>query len=154
MVTDFYGTILDELSKAFEIDPLKPDENNTCLLRFANGFEVYIEMEQGEKHVLIGSTLGPVAAGRYREDVFRNALIANAQPYPRYGTFAYSKEADSLALFELIPIENLTGAKVAEVIAPLIQKGVIWKETLERGDVPKISIPGTSTTPSSGMFGL
>ena len=49
MVSGLYESILKEFSKTLKIEPLEPDENNTCLLKFANGLEVYLEMDKGDK---------------------------------------------------------------------------------------------------------
>lgn len=151
MVTDMYGALLQELGHALKINNLHPDRNNTCLITLTNGVSVYVELDKAKEYLLIGTEIGTVAPGRYRENVFREAMKANGLPYPRYGTFAFSKQANKLILFEKLHVIDLTGARVASILNPLAEKAKIWKEAITRGDVPTVSTVKTSQT---GMFGL
>lgn len=152
MVAGLYESILKEFSQSLQIETLEPDENNTCLIRFANGVEVYLELDKEGENLIIGCNLGEVSVGRYRENLFRLALASNALPFPRYGTFAYSNQSNSLVLFETILAKDLHGDQVAEFIAPFVQKALLWKQAIEKNDIPTVSLP--STGGSSGMFGL
>ena len=72
-------------------------------------------------------------------------------PGIRHGVFAYSKQTDHLILFEMFNLRELTGAKVAEFIPLFLQKAKLWKEALEKSDIPaSTSYAGKS----SGIFGL
>jgi Tir chaperone protein (CesT) family len=153
MVSGLYEAILKEFSHTLKIETLEPDENNTCLIRFANGLEVYLEMDKGGENLIIGSELGVIPVGGYRENLFRLALASNNAPFPRFGTFAYSNQTESLVLFDILPSKDLRGEQVAEYIAPFVQKAIVWKKAIEKGEIPAISLPGTAG-PSSGMMGL
>ena len=83
--------------------------------------------------------------GRYRENVFRMALAANALPYPRFGTFAYSNQTNSLVIYETLPAKDLRGDQVAEFIAPFVQKAIVWKQAIEKGEIPQVNAPSTSS---------
>lgn len=153
MVTGLFGSILDELSAALKIAKLEPDKNNTCLLRFANGLEVYLEMDKAEKNLVICTSVGQLPMGKYRENLCKAALAANALPYPRFGTFAFSEQANSLVLFEQFPSNNLHGDKVAEFLAPHVEKANAWRESIKRNEVPIITPPAAKGVPS-GLLGL
>ena len=153
MVSGLYSSILKEFSETLKIEELEPDEHNTCLIQFANGVQVYLEMDSADKNLIVGTNIGEIPRGPYRERIFRAALAENALPFPRYGTFAFSKQANSLVIFEQIPAQDLHGDQVAEFIAPFVQKAHAWKEAIEKGEVPAVNQPG-SPPPSSGMLGL
>ncbi len=152
MVSGLYESILKEFSQTLNIEALEPDDNNTCLIRFANGLEVYLEMDKKEENLIIGSNLGEVPVGAYRENIFRLALASNTQPFPRFGTFAFSNQSNSLVLFETLIAKDLHGDQVAEFIAPFVQKAQLWKQAIEKGEIPSVSL--ASSGGSSGMFGL
>jgi hypothetical protein len=155
MVSDAYEAILSELSEALKIPALKPDPNNSCLIRLESGLEVQIEPDTNLENLLIGTNIAQVPPGAFRTNVFKEALKHNALPPPTPGTFAWSRKADQLVLFTDIPMKNLTGAKVAELLIPFAATAIKWGEALKAGQVPRIEIASSASTPSSGgLFGL
>lgn len=154
MVSDFFGTLLQELGRAIDIPKLKPDVNNSCIIRFRKqgDIRVQIELDPEGTNVIIGTDLGNVAPGRYRESIFIEALKSNGIT-PRHGIFAYSRKADHLVLFEKMPIQELTGDKVADFLKLFLEKAKVWKEALSRNEVPVVVTAHTSR-PMGGIFGL
>lgn len=153
MVTDFYGSLLEELGKILEIPDLHPDRNNSCQIVLKNGLSLQLEFDRSGQFIIIGADLGVVPPGRYRENLFREALKANDMPYPIHGTLAYSKKSDRLILFEKLRSHELTGESIAAELVPFSEKAIIWKEALERSDVP-IANQAFNAQRSTGMFGL
>lgn len=154
MVTDLFGAILQELGDALKmVHPgLQADENHTCLLKLKGDILIQIEIDRSGKYLIMGSELGAISPGRYRENLLTEAMKANAMPHPRYGTLAYSHHTDQLALFEMLSLRNLTGSKVAEFMMLFSAKAMLWKEALQRGEVPVIA--PTSNKSSPNIFGL
>lgn len=154
MVTDFFGTFLQELGALLQIPDLHPDANNSCLIKFKDDLLVQLELDRQGQYLIVGSNLGEVPVGRYRENLFIEALKANGLPtFPHYGTFAYSKHANQLVLFEMFPVRDLSSAKLGEFLPKYIEKAKIWKEAIARGDVPIISTAAPAGK-TMGMFGL
>lgn len=154
MVTDFFGTFLQELGAILQVEDLHPDANNSCLIKFKDDIRVQLEIDRQGQYLLLGSNLGEVPIGRYRENLFTEALKANGLPtLPRYGIFAYSKHANQLVLFEMFPIRELSSAKLGEFLPKYVEKAKIWKDAIARGDVPIISV-ATPSGKTMGMFGL
>lgn len=154
MIIDNFGMLLQELATILKIDPLIPDSHNTCLVRFKEGVNVQLEPDKGGVNLLIGAQLGTVPPGRYREDIYREALRANGLPLPRVGTLAYSRQADALVLFELMPLKDLTGTKLADFLQSFLAKALIWQEALIKGEVPVIDSTYATGRRGGGMFGL
>lgn len=153
MVSDLFGTLLQELSILLKIPDLHADANNSCLIKFKDETLVQIEIDHSGEFLIVGSDLGAVPTGRYRENLFAEALKANGLQHPRYGTFAYSKQSDRLVIFEMLRLKELTGMKVAEFLTPFLVKAKLWNEAISKGDIPIVS----ATSPSgrtAGMFGL
>ncbi len=156
MVSNLFESLLQELGKAMSIPNLTADSNNSCLIAFESGIEVQIEPYERDEYLLLVIDLGQVPSGRYREDVFKEALKSNGLPNPRFGTFAYSEQSDHLLLFDMLSLRELNGEKIATALEPLIEKAQRWKESLERGDIPLADNSMTSgfTGGAGGIFGL
>lgn len=152
MVTDFFGSMLQELAKALQLAKLEPDTHNSCTIKFKGGLHLQLEIDRSEMNLIIAADLDTIPAGKFREDVFREALRSNGLPPPNVGIFAYSKQTDHLVLFEMHPIKDLNGIRVAELLSPLIDKARIWKEAISRGEIPH----GISSKAQAGggIFGL
>src|SRR5262245_58766423 len=99
MVTDLFGALLQELGDSLEKADLHPDRNNSCLIRMKGGQEIQFELDRSSQFLIVGADLGAVPPGKYRENLFREALKANDMPHPIHGILAYSKKTDHLVLF-------------------------------------------------------
>lgn len=157
MITDKFGNLLQELGQVLKAT-LKPDKHDACVLRFKNGIQVQLEADSRGEKVVIAADLGQVPQGRFRENVFREALKANGLPPPRNGIFAYGKKTESLVLCENLSLEELSGQKLADFLLHFTQKAELWKNSIARGEVPsfmgnELSFGQTAAQPG-GLFGL
>lgn len=152
MVKDLYGSLLEELGRALQITDLHPDRNNSCLIRLKNGLQLQVEIHPKTESLLLGCDLGDLPPGRFRVDLFREALRANGLPYPQHGILAYSQKSDHLILFEFLPLKDLTGDKIADEVTPFAEKALLWKNGIANNEVPVVTFAGAR--PSMGMFGL
>jgi hypothetical protein len=155
MVTDFFGALLKEIGALTAMPGLAPDENNTCLIKFKGDILVQIEVARDENHVIVGSNLGEVSVGSYRNNLFEAALKTNGlpQPRPRAGTLAFSQYAGQLVLFELFNSKDVTGQAIADFLPSFLEKVKVWKEAIARGDTPVVATTFVPK-PLGGMFGL
>lgn len=156
MVAAAFDTLLNELGTVLNIKGLALDENNTCLIRFPTGLEVYIEPStRGDEQVIVYTKIGELPMGRYREDVLREALKANGYPYPRYGTFAFSENNQQLILFQKLPMKHLTGDRLADFLNILMKRALAWKDEISHNNVPLASTLETAgpSARKRGFFG-
>lgn len=147
-------TILQELARTafLSIKDLKPDRNQSCLIRLPTGIEFQMESDTDDSHLLVGCDLGDVAAGRYREQLFRHALQSNGKPYPRHGTFAYSTKTEHLILFDSLIYDELTGDKLALYLEKFIQKALLWKNAINSNDIPQDD--DLAPSPTANIFNM
>lgn len=151
MVSGLYEGLLEELGRSLGLT-LFPDENYSCLIRLPNKLEVQVEMDPSGKKMVLGTYLGQLPPGRYREMVFYEALRMNGMPPPHVGTFAYSNKMDKLVLFRWIDLHEMTGEKIAKMLKPFSERAVYWRDAIAAGQVPVVE--GISLQEHSGMFGL
>ncbi len=154
MVTDMFGTLLQELGQSFGNIQLRPDQNNSCLIRLKEGISIQLELDRACQFLILGCTLGTLIPGKYRENIFHEALKANDMPYPLHGILGFSQKTGNLALFEKINVRDLNGEKIAAEIIPFVEKAIVWSEALIRNEIPAISQAYTSERGGGGMFGL
>lgn len=155
MVTDRFGMLLEEVGKILEVPDLHSDTHNSCLIKFKEGIEVQIEIDKHtEDFLIIGTDLGEIPAGKYRENIFLEALKANGMPYPRWGNFAYSAQTQHLMLFEMLSLHDLTGGQIASFLSQFLLKAKAWKDALATGNMPPLTITEGSLAKPGGIFGL
>jgi hypothetical protein len=107
MVTDKFGTVLEELGKIYQTK-LTPNQRGGCLIRYKNGLS--IQLESDGDYVMLACEIAQMSQGRYRENIFREALKANglapSATNPRSGVFAYGKKNESLVLNDRFLLEQ------------------------------------------------
>src|SRR5262245_28591576 len=155
MIQDTFSALLGELGTILKIR-LNADQNNSCKIKYKSGLTLQIDFDAASDRVIFVSSLGTPGPGRYRENIFREALKANGLPPPKYGIFAYSKKQEALVLYDSLPMKELTGQKLADFLAPFCQRAEAWSSAISRNEIP--SFTGTEFTfgkaGGTGMFGL
>ena len=152
MVTDRFGALIEELATATKMK-LVPDSHGAVMIRYKDKLQVYIEPDALGETVQLLIEIGGPGEGKYRETVLREALRANGQPFPRFGTFAYAQKKESLGVFEIVLMEDLTGVRLAELIAQLSERARVWRDSISRGEVPPVQSSASSVR-SEGFMGL
>ncbi len=156
MVTDRFGTLVEELGKVLKIK-LSADSNGCCMIRYKSGIEVCLEPTADGRNVMIAIEVCEIPPGRFRENILREALKANGLPLPRKGVFAFSKKKDTLILYDQLLVEELTGEKLMDFLIPIQQKAEMWKAAISNGEVPSFSANELTfgrKSAGSGMLGL
>jgi hypothetical protein len=147
---DRFEEILKELGRIIDV-PLHPDKNRLCKLNVSNALHVQIESDENKERILIASFICDIPAGKFRENILKDALKANYL-YPRIGTLAYSERNNRLTLFEYAPYSNLNGEKFADILAQFIERANSWRIAIERGQTaPQTEIIGK---PDRSVFGI
>lgn len=129
--------LLEELSKLLKT-PLKVDEHHTCKIRIKDKLDFYIELDRSQQDVIVGVLLASLPAGKYREQILKEALISNGEIPPSGSIFAYSKRQNGLVLFEKMPLQDLSADRLFTRLEELFKLALPWKEALERSEVPRI----------------
>jgi hypothetical protein len=153
MVSSQFGALLKEFESVFNIQ-LEPDENNSCLINLGVGISVQIEMDRYGK-LLIGSRLGAVHMGRFRDNLIRQALKSNDSTPHSTGILGFSQKSNQLILFAKLDPLQLNHHQIINLLPLFINKAKLWKEAIEKGEVPDITAANTASNKQpSGLFGL
>ena len=147
MSTGALEHILDEIGESIGVS-LQANDNNTCYVSIPGGCDIQMEiLEDGENFLLIAE-IGSIPLGKYREDIFKESLRFNGMPQPQVGFFAYSETDDTLNLLEIFPLKGLTGNRVSEIIPAFTNKAMVWKEAIQRGEIPQMTAETLSAAAS------
>lgn len=141
---DKFEELLKELSPLIGTD-LVPDKLSTCLLVFENSAKIQLELDRSGDNLLIGSSLGEVPPGKYREQLLIEALKSNKAPH--HGILAFSLKKQTLILFLKLPFDGVGATNLFTLLQEMSKKAEIWQTALQRGALPP-QAPGSSSEPS------
>lgn len=127
--------VIQTLKEKIEI-PLELDGYGGCMILLDESMPLHIESEPSMEKILIMAEIGEIPGGAFRENVFRVALRANAEPPPRFGIFAFSPQNDHLILFEYLPLRPLTPESLLGFLEFFVEKAKEWHENIKTGQIP------------------
>lgn len=146
-------SLLKELGEKIGIPNLEPTSNNNLTLTLKGNNDVVLQQHKTQPYLIISFEIAEIPAGRYRENILREALKFNGLNQLHKGVFAFSKKNQKLFLFEMLPLEEISADQVNTIMQSLSEKVTVWKEALQRGDIPNIG--NTSQAQSGGgLFGI
>jgi len=128
---DRFEEFLKNLGQVINV-PLHPDKHRACLLNINNVLRVQLEFDEKKDRILIAAFVSDVSAGKFRENILKEALKANTL-YPRVGTLAYSERNNQLALFEYGYFPYLIPEKMADLLSQFIQRADAWRTAIQSG---------------------
>lgn len=147
-----FEDLIRELGAYMDI-PLVSDQHQSCLLHFPqDDVSVQIELNTNADQILIGTQLGTLQAGPYREQILAKAMRMNGIAQTRRGTLAYSEKNNALVLFQFLPLADMNGEKLFHFLQLFIEHASIWKKALTAHDIPFVE--GDALPETSRLFGL
>lgn len=148
-----FENLIHELGKAMGIT-LHPDTHQSCRIHFpADQLSIQIDLDTNADQILIGTQLGTLSPGTYREQIFVQAMRVNGTSITPRGILAYSEKNDTLVLFQFLYLAFLDGSKLYDFLQLFREHAKVWKEAIEHGDVPVIEEEVRSPN-SERMYGL
>ncbi|MCH9626382.1 MAG: hypothetical protein S4CHLAM2_00020 [Chlamydiales bacterium] len=147
-----FEDLIRALGKEMDIT-LEPDAHQSCLLTFPKeNLSIQIDLDTSADQILIGSQLGEVPPGAYRERVFTQAMRVNGASTTPRGILAYSEMNGTLILFQFLSLAALDGSKLNGFVQLFREHAKAWKEALGQGELP--SLEEDVQPPGDPMFGL
>ena|ERR1700733_12304948 len=149
---DPFENLIRELGILMDVE-LHPDSHQSCLITFTqDGVAIQIDLDTHADRLLIGTQLGRITPGPYRERIFLQALRTNGTSQTPRGILAFSEKNDSLVLYQFLTLALLNGAKLHQFLQLFHEHAKVWQKTLVTGDIP--TIQEEVSTSRIGMFGL
>ncbi len=146
-----FEELIRELSTHMGI-PLQPDQHQSCLITYREDqLAIQIDLDTNADRILIGSQLGRITPGSYRDKIFLEGLRSNGIAHKPRGILAFSEKNDTLILYQFLELSHLSGEKLHQFLLLFRENAVIWKRALERGEIPQLVVESSR---GSGMYGL
>lgn len=147
-----FEDLIRELSFQMEVT-LHPDTHQSCLIAFPqDNLSIQIDLDMNADHVIVGTQLGRITPGAFREKIFIQAMRANGTSLIPKGILAFSEKNDSLVLYQFLNLNYLNGEKLYNFLQLFKEHAKVWKNALSTGDIP--AIHEENNTRESRMFGL
>lgn len=137
MVSSQFEEILKDFEPFFNCS-LKPDANDSCLIKMTSGVNIQIELNSYGS-LIIGCRIAALQMGRFREQVIQEALKANSCSSPFSGSFGYSSKSQNLILFIIVDPKELEVNKILDLMQLFTTKAQLWVEALAKGELPVLS---------------
>ena len=141
MISQF-EELLHDLSKVFDLN-LQIDRQNACSIQIHPRLIIQLQLDVSQENLWIFAKLIELPPGKFRENVLKEALKANALPDPRIGVLSYLANANQLALFQKYPLKILSGERLSGCLGAFVEMADSWIEAISRGQSAPPSPPGT-----------
>jgi len=134
---DRFEEIVKELGAIVNL-PLHLDKQGRVRLNVNQLFSVQLEFEPDKERILIASFLCEMPPGKFRENLFKECLKTNFF-VPTIGILGLSQRNNQLVLFDYLPIQKLTGQKLADFLTIFFQKADLWRTAVQTGVLTPIT---------------
>ncbi len=149
-MSDQFQELLNELGKVFHLS-LAVDKHHACSIQIQEHLTIQLQLDMAQENLCLFSKIIEIPPGKFRENVLREALKANALPDPRIGIFAYMAASNHLALFQSYPIEMLNGERLSGFLGAFIEYGDSWHKAILNG---QSAPPSSAASSLPNPFGL
>jgi len=129
---DRFQELLWDLGEIIEV-PLHVDKNHACRILLDEKLPVHLEMAEEKNELLVAAFLSEIPPGRFRENVLKETLKANATHHS-FGTFAYIEKINTLVMQKYLSVESLSGEKLADFLESFIAEADSWRDAISNGN--------------------
>ncbi len=126
-----FEELLQALGNVFHL-ALHIDHSNACSIQI-HGHVIQLQLDVAQENLWVFSKLIEISPGKFRENVLRETLKANALPDPRSGTFGYVAATNHLALFQRYPLKILNGERLAGLMGAFLETADSWHNAIAAG---------------------
>jgi len=148
-MTDRFEQLLLQLGPLFGLK-LHPDKIGGCSIAITPSIKVQLQLDLVQENLFLFSKIIEIPPGKFRENVLRDALKANAFPDPLSGILCYLPTPNELCLYQSYPVLILNGERLAGLVGAFVEMAESWHHAIKNGQ----SSPNLSRPPSSPPFGF
>lgn len=116
------------------------DKNRACSIIFDEKIILQLELDENLENLIVFSSVCPLAPGKFRENVFLEALKENNK-FPYIAIFAYYEADNSLAMCNYLPFDTLNPEILSSYLSTFIDLAFLYQEAISRGQTSPILKP-------------
>lgn len=144
-----FEALLQELSSLIGID-LHVDNHGACCVQIKDSMKVQVEMDK-KNNIVLFAFLGEVGPGKFREEILKEGLKANAQLLPG-GIIGFSGLNNQLSCHRLLDHEMPRAQEILDALTIFIDYALQWQTSLqEEKTAPGFLASAPSTPPPFGI---
>jgi hypothetical protein len=129
---DRFSELLLGLGKELNLS-LVEDEFRACSIS-TPPLTIHLELDPSQEQLFLFSKIIELPPGRFRENIFEEALKANDLNDPRPGIFGYLAKSNHLTLHQVYPVLILNGERLSGLFSAFFELGRNWHEAISRGN--------------------
>lgn len=137
MISQF-EELLHELGQMFELE-LRIDRHNACSLQIHGRITIQLQLDTSQENLWIFSKVIETPPGKFRENILKEALKANARSDPKAGIFGYLSSTNQLILFQKYPLFILNGERLSGCVGAFLEMAESWQEAIANGQSAPLS---------------
>lgn len=134
-----FEEILDQLGHVFELK-LHVDRKNACSIQIHPHLIIQLQLDMSQEHLWLFTKVAETPPGKFRENILKETLKANALPDPRSAIFGYILSSNELAAFQKYPLGILNGEILSGLIGAFLETSSKWQEAILSGQSAPIEI--------------
>ncbi len=149
-----FEELIRELGATLGIE-LHIDHHGACCLQLKDKVRVQLEPDNKEDRLILAAFIGELSPGRFREDVLKEALKANAQNTVNGHAGAilgFCARHNQLACHTFLLYQEAMGEKLLNTVTYLSEQAVSWFDALQNGHAAPPSLLSRPVLPSP--FGI
>lgn len=127
-----FEELLHELGKILHLT-LHIDKSGACSIRFHEHLTIRLQLDVSQENLIFFSKIIEIPPGKFRENVLRESLKANAERDPRTGILGYHAASNHLILFQFYPLPILNGERLAGFMGAFYEMGNAWHAAIQSG---------------------
>lgn len=146
-----FEELLGELGQVLQLE-LHIDKSGACSIFLPPQLVIQLQLDSGQEKLFLFCKIAEIPPGKFRENILKEGLKANAQPDPVAGIVAYLSPTNHLVLYQYYPIAILNGERMATFFTNFVQMAESWQTALSKGlSGPSTSYPAASDEKPLGM---
>lgn len=139
-----FQALLTELGRFLHLE-LHVDSVGACSLLFPSQIVIQLQFDSGQEKLFLFSKIGEIPPGKFRENILRESLKANAMRDPLPGILAYLYPTNSLVAYQSYPLFILNGERLSVFLVNFLSMVESWRTALLNGQThPSFSEGKTS----------
>lgn len=127
-----FEELLHQLGSIFELE-LHVDRQNACSIQIHPRLILQLQLDTSQDNLWIFTKLAETPPGKFRENILKESLKANALPDPRPGILGFILSTNHLAQFQKYPLHILNGERLSGIIGAFVEMAETWQEAILSG---------------------
>ncbi len=131
MISQF-EQLLHQIGHILDLE-LHVDKHNACSIQIHPRLIIQLQLDTAQENLWIFAKIAETPPGKFRENILKEALKANALADPRPAFFGYILSLNQLAQFQKYPLAILNGERLSGILGAFLEMAEVWQGAILGG---------------------